>query len=223
MNQITEYIKIFSCIRTHFLSECATTIFAGLILIIILASGCEQKPVKITPSGTSIKVGIIVPLSATHQNKGKEGVIGIKTAMKLHPLLNNGDKIELVIENGQNDPEQSVAALKRLSQEDKVTAILLFSGTESTLAITRVANQYKTPILSIIATNPDVVKNSAWVSQFSYDDNFQGTVAALYVRDELLFDKVAVVSNPESPYSTYLASVFIREFVAVGESPTTFY
>jgi branched-chain amino acid transport system substrate-binding protein len=190
-------------------------IFANFILVFILLYGCEQKPV-VTPSGTKIKLGIIASLSGSQKNKGKEGLVGIKTAMKLHPFLNNGDRIELVIEDEKSNPTDSVKALKKLSQEDKVTAILAFSNSETALELARIAHRYKTPILIVITTNPDIVKNNAWVSQLSYDDDFQGTVAALYVRDELLFEKVAVFSQPENPYSSHLASIFVREFVSVG-------
>ena len=136
--------------------------------------------------------------------------------MQIHPYLNNGDKIELIIEDGHNTPSHSIEALKKLTKEDKVTAILAFSNSESALALVCIAHRYKTPILTVTATNPDIIKDKTWISQLSYDDNFQGTAAALYVRDELLLDKVAVISNSDDPYSSHLASVFVREFLAAS-------
>ena len=186
-----------------------------VFLLVFIISGCEQKPL-VTPSGTKIKLGIIATLSGPQQNKGKEGLVGIKTGMQIHPYLNNGDKIELVIEDGHNTPSHSIEALKKLTKEDKVTAILAFSNSESALALARIAHRYKTPILTVTATNPDITKDKTWISQLSYDDNFQGTAAALYVRDELLLDKVAVISNSDDPYSSHLASVFVREFLAAS-------
>ena len=56
----------------------------------------------------------------------------------------------------------------------------------------------------------------SFISQLCFDDDFQGTVAALFVRDELLIDKVAVFSNPGSAYSSHLASEFERKFKSLG-------
>ena len=80
----------------------------------------------------------------------------------------------------------------------------------------KIANDYKTPILATLATHPNVTEKNDFISQLCFDDDFQGTVAALYVRDELLIDKVAVVSYPGSDYSSYLASKFERKFKSIG-------
>jgi len=186
-----------------------------LISFIYQLSGCDQKP-SISPSGRTIKVGIIAPFSGPHQAKGEEGLTGIKAAMQLQPFLQNGDRIELVVENDENDPVLTVRLLKKLVEKAKVSAIITFSGSGPVLAMAKVADAYKTPILAAIATHPDTTKHNRYVSQLCFDDNFQGTIAALFVRDELLIDKVAVVRNPDSAYSRYLASKFENKFKSIG-------
>jgi branched-chain amino acid transport system substrate-binding protein len=80
----------------------------------------------------------------------------------------------------------------------------------------KITDDYKTPILAALATHPDVSKKNGFISQLCFDDDFQGTVAALFVRDELLIDKVAVFSDPNSVYSSHLASEFERKFKSIG-------
>ena len=178
-------------------------------------AGCEQKPV-IAPSGKTIKIGLIAPLSGPDQTQGKEALRGMEFAMLFQPLLTNGDRVEMVTADDKNDPALSVQLLKKIVEEDKVSAIITFSGSDPLLAMAKVADENKTPILAAIATHPDITKNNDFISQLCFDDNFQGTAAALFVRDELLIDKAAVFYNPTSAYSSHLASEFERKFQSIG-------
>jgi branched-chain amino acid transport system substrate-binding protein len=80
----------------------------------------------------------------------------------------------------------------------------------------KVADEYRTPILATLATHPDITEHNAFISQLCFDDDFQGTVAAVFVRDDLLIDKVAVFSNPGSVYSSHLAAKFESKFKSIG-------
>ena len=98
-----------------------------LICIVFWLGGCDQKP-AITPSGKTIKVGIIAPFSGSDHAKGKEGLKGMQTAMLLQPYLQSGDRIELVAENDEDDPALTVKLLKKLVEKEKVSAIMTFSS-----------------------------------------------------------------------------------------------
>ena len=188
---------------------------AILIALVFLFNGCDQQS-AIQPSGKKIKVGIIGPFSGSDLAKGKDGLKGIKAAMQLQPYLENGDGVELVVEDDQNEPSLTVKALEKLTESDKVSAILILSSSDPVLEIAPIADTYKTPILALIATHPDVTINTSFVSQLCFDDTFQGTVAALFIKDDLLIDTVAVFSNPDSSYSSYLAAQFMRKFKSLG-------
>ena len=189
--------------------------FSILFSLVFWLDGCDQKP-AIEPSGKTIKVGIIAPFSGSDHAKGKEGLKGMQVAMQLQPYLQNGDRIELVAENDKDDQALTVKLLKKLVKEVKVSAIITFSSTSPVLAMAKVADEYRTPILAALATHPDTTKHNGFISQLCFDDDFQGIVAALFVRDDLLIDKVAVFSNPGSVYSSHLAAKFERKFKSIG-------
>jgi branched-chain amino acid transport system substrate-binding protein len=186
-----------------------------LICIVFWLGGCDQKP-AITPSGKTIKVGIIAPFSGSDHAKGKEGLKGMETAMQLLPYLQNGDRIEFVAEDDKDDPALTVKLLKKLVKEVKVSAIITFSSTSPVLAMAKVADEYRTPILAALATHPDITKHNGFISQLCFDDDFQGTVAAVFVRDDLLIDKVAVFRDLDSVYSSHLAAKFKSKFKSIG-------
>lgn len=184
-------------------------------LCLILTTGCD-RPEAIKPSGITIKVGVIGPFSGPDRALGEDSLRGIRTVMHMQPFLDNGDKVELVIEDDKNDPSLSVKALKKLTTKDKVSAILLLSSSTPALAVNELADSYQVPVLVLVATHPDIAKDKTFVSQLIFDNIFQGSVAALFVRDELLIDTVAVFHNKESAYSTSLAYEFIRKFGTIG-------
>jgi len=193
--------------------------FFILIVLVFWLVACEQKA-AIEASGKTVKIAIIAPFSGSHDSAGKEGLKGMETAMQLQPYLQNGNRIELVAEDDQNDPALSVRSLKKLAEKDKVAAIITFSSSNPVLAMAKIADDYQTPILAALATNPAVTDGNGFISQLCFDDDFQGTVAALFVRDELLIDKVAVFSDPDNSYSRYLAAKFESKFKSIGGEVT---
>lgn len=186
-----------------------------LICIVFWIGGCDQKPV-ITPTGKTIKVGIIAPFSGPDHSYGKEGLKGLETAMRLQPYLKNGDRIELVVADNRNEQGMALKLLEKLVVEDKVSAVITFSSSGPLLAMAKVAEEYKTPILAAFATHPGITEQNGFISQLVLDDNFQGIVTALFIRDDLMIDKVAVFKNPNSAYSSHLASEFEDKFKSIG-------
>jgi len=184
-------------------------------LCLLLAGGCDRE-VEIQPSGKVIRLGVVGPFSGEHAGKGNNAIEGISVAMQYAPLLNNGDKLELVIEDDQNKPEQTVAAVDRLVNEKHVSAIILMSTSESALEIRSQVNKLEIPVLAMLATHPDVTRDNNYISQLCFDDVFQAGVAALFVMDELLLDTAAVFTNEESQHSSILAAEFIRKYQTVG-------
>jgi len=199
---------------------CLTRRITMIIFTALLAFGCEPAPPSITPSGNIIKIGIIAPFSVSDVAKGEEGLRGIHTAMAMHPLLNNGDKVELVVRDDQNNPAKAVQALKELTHTEQVAAVLTLSGSETVLAMAGQANVHQIPIVAVLATHPDVTKDNHWVSQICFDNIFQGQVAAFFVRDDLLVDRVAIFKTPTNIYSSNLAAEFKDQFRALGGDVT---
>ena len=187
-----------------------------LFSFIILASSCKKKEVRILPSGNTVKIGIIAPMSGPEQTSGENAMLGIRTALQIQPYLNNGDKVELIVEDNGGTTEQTLSALTKLSGQEDIAGVLLMAKSNTVLATVPVADQHKMPILALIATHPDITKNNRFIAQLGFDDNYQGKVAALYVRDEMLFDRVAVFSEPENAHFAYLANAFIQEYTFVG-------
>lgn len=187
-----------------------------LLIIAVCTGGCEQRKSEIKPSGRVVKIGVITPMSGPEKKSGDNALLGIKTALELQPYLKNGDKIELIVEDNEGTSQKTLAALQKLRDQKDVVGVLLMAKSDIVLSLVPVADEYGIPILALIATHPDITKNNRFITQLGFDDIHQGTVAALYVRDEMLIDRVAVISDPEDAHYTFLANAFIKEFTSAG-------
>ncbi len=185
-----------------------------LFLVVVIA--CNNDMPQPTGNGELVKVGLIAPMTGPDKSWGESGLLGIKTALYFQPLLDNGNRIELIVEDDKNLPELTRKAFIKLVREDNVSSVLVMSSSKSLLDLAEIADEYETPILALASTHPDITKGSNYISQLLFDDKFDASVAALYVRDELLVDLVGVVIDNENPHSSYLAREFIEKFNAVG-------
>jgi len=195
---------------------CIKTIrYVFLSILVIFLAGCEDTEKKFEPSGKVVKIGFVGPLSGENGVLGSNSLLGARAALQLQPYLLNGDRIEIVALDDQNNPEISDAAVESLVKEENVAAILLGSASETVLSTVIRLEEYKVPSIALLATHPDVSKGEYTV-QLPFDDVLQGTVAALFVMDEMIIDSVAVFVEPEEVHSALLAETFAKKFIEAG-------
>ena len=190
-----------------------------IIIVFVVAVGCE-KPQKKPDAGSSVKIGVIGPMSGPDKEWGQSCLEGIKTALSFQSTLVNGSLIEIIVEDDQNQPALSRKALLKLVKDDAVSAVMIMSNSEVVLALVGLAESLTTPILALTSTHPDITKENSYISQLLFDDHFQASVAALYVRDELLAERAGVVVDKNNPHSEYLAIQFANKFTSTGGTCT---
>jgi branched-chain amino acid transport system substrate-binding protein len=177
-------------------------------------NGCDELAEQ-AQTPLDIKLGVIGPFSGEHEEWGKSSFLGVEAVIRYHQEQNQKLQVELIKEDDQSTPAQALVALAKLAHEDQVDAVLVLSGSKTMLAITKAADRYKVPIVSTLSSHPGITETN-WVSQIVFDDDVQGTVAALFVMDELLIERSAVVWDGEDPHSRELASSFKRTYQEAG-------
>ena len=128
-------------------------------LCVLVFAGCDRgdngaKPKKI------VKIGVIAPLSGPQEQWGKNGLLGVKTAIAAQPVLDSGTKPELILEDDRNEPELTRSAFKKLVEEDQVSVVLMFSDSRAVLQALKDVENYQTPVLVFFSTHPGVTENS---------------------------------------------------------------
>ncbi len=167
-------------------------IWIALILIVSLALvfSCtkEKEPYK---------VGAVFSVTGRTSFLGEPEK---KTAVMIAEAINkvggiNGHPLELVIYDDESDETKAVLAVKRLLKKDKVPVIIGPSLSGNTLAVVKIMNDAKVPLVSCAASNKIVtpVVDRKWIFKVPQSD----THAVEKVYDHLLkngINKIAIMS-----------------------------
>jgi len=189
------------------------TIFFGLILsciLLVFFFGCI-KPQR------EIKIGAILSLSGPTATYGDACLKGIKLALEeINSTGIKGKRLEIVVEDNRGEESIAPQLLNKLSDRDKVLAILGPLESSTSLAVASLAQTAKIPLLTPTATNPKVTEVGDYISRICYIDPFQGEVMANFAYKSLKIKNAAVIFDSQSEYSQGLANFFIKKFKGFG-------
>ncbi|MDB5798855.1 MAG: branched chain amino acid family transporter, periplasmic ligand binding protein [Paucimonas sp.] len=132
-----------------------TAITKTLVLAGVLAAGSAMAQ-----QSSTIKIGLVQPLTGSVAYNGTADVEGSKLAVEERNAKGGvlGKKIELVIEDGQCKPANSVNAAEKLIQKDKVVALSGAFCSSATAAVMPVAEKYKMPMVTGVSSKADLTE-----------------------------------------------------------------
>ncbi len=130
------------------------------VILVLLAVLVLSWTVQVSAAET-VKIGLIYPLSGVMAFDGQSVVCGAKLAAeeinKKGGVL-KGRQIEIIVEDGQGMPAQSVAAAEKLINRDKVAVVMGALRSTASLAVQPIAEKNKTPMVTVISTAPKLTE-----------------------------------------------------------------
>ncbi|HEY2757182.1 MAG TPA: ABC transporter substrate-binding protein [Pseudolabrys sp.] len=144
----------------------------------------------------TIKIGVIQPLTGSVAYNGTTDINGSKLAADEINAKGGvlGKKIELVIEDGQCKPANSVNAAEKLIQRDKVVALSGAFCSSATLAVMPVAQNYKIPLITGVSSSaPLTEKGNQWFFRATETDALLAKSFAKILYNEIKLRKVAYI------------------------------
>jgi branched-chain amino acid transport system substrate-binding protein len=178
---------------------------------LLLASCAPEAP-------KTIKIGTIQPLTGKIAVYGKTVsqavTLAVEEANKAGGI--NGKTIELVTEDDAFNPDNTVAAFKKLATKDKVLAVVGALTSNCTLAITNLAQAAKIPLITPTSTNDKVTDAGNYIFRACYKDSFQGKVVGQFAATDLKAKTAAILFDKANDYSFGLKSNFEATFTAAG-------
>ena len=174
-------------------------------------------------SGDTIKIGLNLELSGGVASYGT----GIKQGVELAVDEINaaggvdGKQIKLIPVDNKSDGQEATNGAIKLTDQDKVVAIIGAATSGNTIAQVEIANDNKTVIISpsgtsMVVTVNDKGKLNEYAFRTTFIDPFQGTVAANFALNELGVKTAAVYGDNASDYAKGLGAAFIETFEAGG-------
>ncbi|MCW2476067.1 MULTISPECIES: ABC transporter substrate-binding protein [unclassified Symbiopectobacterium] len=163
-----------------------------------------------------IKIGVVLPLSGPLSGYGQPSQKGVELVNSMEPKLKNGDTIKLIVIDDKSDKVEAANAMQRLVSSDKVDAVIGEVTSTNTLAMTKMAEDTKTPLVSPTATNDRVTRGRQYVSRVCFSDSFQGIVGANLASRDLGAKTAAIMYDSSNDYSVGLAKAFRTQFLKNG-------
>lgn len=126
------------------------------------------------PTGAPIKIGFLAPLSGPMAPNGhpqKYGpIIAVEDINNAGGI--NGSPVELVMYDSPFDPRQAVTLVRKLTEEDKVFAIVGPYATSEFEVAAPLGNQLQIPVVTATSTKPGVAAaNRPWAFRFNLTDD----------------------------------------------------
>jgi branched-chain amino acid transport system substrate-binding protein len=168
----------------------------GLIISIILLS------TGLTFGAEPIKIGIIYPLTGPNAAAGSYVLSGVQIATDKFNAEGGiiGRPVKLFIEDGANDPAQSVSAAEILVTRDKVDLMIAAWGSSPTLAVSAsVTKKYGVPQIvdtasSVKVTKQDGKRPNPWLFRIQATSQLDAEGTEPYLVPKMGFTKVALMA-----------------------------
>lgn len=172
----------------QFRKELHNCLLVGLLGLSAIATSASAQE--------TIKIGVIQPLTGSVAYNGTTDVNGSKLAADEINAKGGvlGKKIELIIEDGQCKPANSVNAAEKLIQRDKVVAVSGAFCSSATLAVMPVAQNYKIPLVTGVSSSASLTeKGNTWFFRATETDALLAKSFAKILFNELKLRKVAYI------------------------------
>jgi branched-chain amino acid transport system substrate-binding protein len=200
------------------------TLISGLCAAAMtLTVGC-RKPSNAGTSGgstsgaTEVVIGHYASMTGSTAHFGQDTDRGVRLAIDEANAKGGvlGKKIRVVTLDTRGDSAEAANAVTRLIDVEHATSLLGEVASSLSLAGGRVAQRSKIPMISPTSTNPKVTEVGDYIFRVCFIDPFQGKVMATFARQNLKFDRVAILKDVKNDYSIGLAQAFQNSFTALG-------
>jgi len=195
----------------------------AVMMVMSLAACGSDKP-ESTPAGSdsakeTLKIGGIGPLTGDYANYGISVKQGAEQAVKEINAAGGiaGQQLELSFQDSQGDPESAVNAYgKLLDWGMKLSLGCVFSG--ETATVVAAAKDDDIILLTPSGSSDKILESNDKAFRICFNDSYQGVVAADFIKDHALAEKVAVLYQSDYDYSVGLYESFKGECEKLGIS-----
>jgi branched-chain amino acid transport system substrate-binding protein len=172
-----------------------------LVLVVLAAIGLWLG-MGIASAADPIKVGVIYPLTGPAAAAGSYQKAGVEIARDKFNAEGGviGRQVQLFVEDGANDPAQSVSAAEKLVTRDKVDLMIAAWGSSPTLAVSAsVTKKYGVPHIvdtasSVKVTKLDGNRPNPWLFRISATSQMEAEGLEKVLVGKMGFSKVAFMS-----------------------------
>lgn len=170
------------------------------------------------PKNNDITIGGIFPLSGGVAVYGVECKKGIDLAIEEINAAGGvlGQKLVLISEDDEGNPDKTVNAYTKLATKNKVKMVIGSLTSGCTKAITTRCQASKVIQIAPAATAADITDAGNYIFRTCFIDPFQGTVGGKFSAENLGCKNAAILYDIGNDYSVGLTENFVAAFEKAG-------
>lgn len=180
---------------------------------------------SLTTAAPPIVIASIYSFSGKASVTNAPSIQGVRWAVEAlnHRGGINGRQVELLELDNASTPIGSKLAAEKAVAANAVSIIGPAYSSHASAAA-RVAQKHAIPMITNVATDPEVTRVGDFIFRVCFTDTFQGRILAQFARRELDLDKAVILVNANSDYSLSLSRAFSRYYKEMGgHQPKIFY
>ncbi len=177
-------------------------------------------PQALGAAGT-VRIGAIANLTGPDPNMGEDMAHSVAQGLDEINASGgiNGQKLEVIMEDGEYRPEAGVAAAHKLIDVNKVTLIIEEGGSGVLLPIAEYAKTKNVIVINVGASSPLIRRLKGTIFSVLGLDDVQGKYLAQWIYQKG-FRKLATI-DPNNPFGVELGKALAREFDKLGGKTVT--
>ncbi len=121
-----------------------------------------------------------------------------------------------VVRDTRNSPELAVEAARELITIEKVDVLIGPPMSALASPVAKLSGVRIVPMITQIATHPDVTRDAECTFRVCFTDTFQGKVMARFAIESLKAETAAILYDTAEQYSRGIADIFRKEFSLRG-------
>jgi branched-chain amino acid transport system substrate-binding protein len=201
------------------MSACKWPIGALRILCAVLAAITAMTYGTVIPAGADgpIPVAAIFAMSGPAAAANAASLEGVRWAVEEINVAGGvlGRKLDLIeLDNLGTPIGAKVAADMAVAQ--KVAAIIGPSWSSHSMAVAKVAQAHKIPMISNTSTHPDLTGLGDYIFRVCYNDGLQGAALAQFARSHLKVQSAVICCDMSSDFGMGLSNSFQSVFERLG-------
>ena len=193
--------------------------FLAIALIAVVAVAAVFANGSSESASSEVKIGFIGPLTGDYANYGTLCRQAVEMAIDECNAKGgiDGMTVKLIAEDSEGDPNKAYAAMEKLANTDKVSAVIGPVLTGEAFSVGPIACELGVLSVTPSASHKDVTNQGDYIFRTTPSDGLQGEVAGKYWYQILGYRKLAVL-YAKNDYSQGLYEGMKESFEADGGS-----
>lgn len=199
------------------------SLLISAVLIVLMLSSAGSVFAAELDTSNPIKIGYIGALSGDTALWGQAGLNGMNLTAEMINQSGGilGREVRIIGLDGKGAADDSVAAYKRLAEQEDVVAVVGTNFSSCNIPIAAVSDELHVPVIATAASNELVTVDAAgnlhpYSFRLCFIDPYIGYLAGSYAYNELGLRRAAIIVDITDHYSTGVGGYMIETFKKLG-------